>query len=326
MEIEKFREKFTALLEKRLSFEEGKEFLSRLYQEGVNGEILGEGAKIMRKFARPFPLPQELKNRVIDLVGTGGDKSGSFNISSTSALAVSGAGGIVVKHGNRSVTSRSGSADMLEKLGVNLSPSVQLKMVEKVRFAFLFAPNYHPAMAHIMPIRKSLPHPTIFNLLGPLVNPANPPYYLLGVYSRNLLDPMAVALQKLGIKRGLVVSSYDGLDELSISAPTEARLVTPSSIETLVIEPTAYGVSGKREGVKGGDAQFNSRLAAAILKGEERGDPLKAVLLNGGVALWVAEVVGSIGEGIEMLREKIEKGEIGDHLERVIRVSEELNE
>lgn len=325
MELEIFRAKFERLFQNRLSFQEGRSFLKEVYKGGVDGRILGIGAKIMRKYARPFPASSQLKGQLMDVVGTGGDRKGTFNISTTTALLLAGLGIKVAKHGNRSVTSKSGSADMLEKLGIhlNLSPEKGVKMVQEVNFTFLFAPNYHPAMEWIMPIRKSLSHPTIFNLLGPLANPASPGYYLLGVYHSDLIEPMGIGLQVAGVKRGLVVASRDGLDEISIASPTDGVLITEKGLKTIVIDPKKLGMEGSFSNLKGEDGEKNAKTARAILTGEEKGDKLKGVLLNGGVALWVRGVVQSIEEGIEMAWEGIRSGQVGVQLEKIIAYSQQ---
>ncbi|MEO1958862.1 MAG: anthranilate phosphoribosyltransferase, partial [Nautiliaceae bacterium] len=191
-----FKEKFEALFKNKLSQEEAREFLIKLYNKKESPKEIAIAAEIMRKYSIKLPLSKEIQEKLIDIVGTGGDKSNSFNISSTTALLISSIGSIVAKHGNRSITSKSGSADMLEALGININlpPSKQVRMLEEVGFTFIFAINHHPAMKHIMPIRKSIPHRTIFNLLGPLTNPANAKKYLLGVYSPEFLELFAGAL------------------------------------------------------------------------------------------------------------------------------------
>jgi anthranilate phosphoribosyltransferase len=328
MERKLFKLKMAQLFKGELSPEEGKEFLSQLHQKGEKGEEIGISAQIMRKYSVKLPVPEELRKKLIDIVGTGGDKSGTFNISTTTALLISAVGSKVAKHGNRSITSKSGSADMLEALGfnLNLTPEKQVKMLEEVGFTFIFAINHHPAMKHIMPIRKALPHPTIFNLLGPLTNPAGAEKYLLGVYTPKLLDKIATALTHLPLQRGLVVSSDDGLDELSIEAPTYCRLVEGGKIEKMTIEPEKFGLKGRKENLKGGDGKVNAQITRNLLEGREKGDKLKALLLNAGVALWIDGKVDSIAGGIELARETIESGKAGEHLAKVIQLSQKLGE
>ncbi|MEO1941433.1 MAG: anthranilate phosphoribosyltransferase [Campylobacterales bacterium] len=323
MELEQFRDRFRKLFKGEMEFEEGREFLIEVANRPLNGKILAEAAKIMREFSIKLPVPPDLQRRLIDIVGTGGDRKGSFNISTTTALLLSSIGSFVAKHGNRSVTSKSGSGDLLEQLGFNLNlpPEAQVELLKRVRFTFIFAVNYHPGMRHIMPIRRSIPHPTIFNLLGPLTNPAGATRYLLGVYAPELLDPVAEALQKLGVERGLVVSSSDGLDEVSIGGVTYCRLVEGGEIRELEIDPVQFGLKGSWENLKGGTPEENSQITRRLLSGEEGGDKLKALLLSGGVALWVDRQVGSIEEGIDRCRQEIGKGRGEAHLKRIVEES-----
>jgi anthranilate phosphoribosyltransferase len=323
MELDQFRRQFRRLFQQEMEFEEGREFLVELANRPMNGKILAEAAKIMREFSVKLPVPPDLQRRLIDIVGTGGDRKGSFNISTTTALLISSIGSFVAKHGNRSVTSKSGSGDLLEQLGFNLNlpPEAQVELLKRVRFTFIFAVNHHPGMKHIMPIRRSIPHPTIFNLLGPLTNPAGANRYLLGVYSPELLDPVAEALRELGVERGLVVASSDGLDEVSIGGVTYCRLVEGGEIGELEIVPAQYGLEGEVENLRGGTPAENSQITRRLLSGEEKGDKLKALLLNGGVALWVDRQVGSIEEGIDRCRREIEEGRGEAHLKRVVEES-----
>ncbi|NOZ90872.1 MAG: anthranilate phosphoribosyltransferase, partial [Epsilonproteobacteria bacterium] len=179
------KEQFEKLFANKLSTNDARELLIELYKKGETSEDIATVASIMRENSIKLPISEELEDRAIDIVGTGGDKSGSFNISTTVSLLLASLGSIVAKHGNRSITSNSGSADVLEALGINLNltPSQQVKMLEESGFCFIFAMNHHPAMKHIMPIRKSIEHRTIFNILGPLTNPAGAKKYLLGVFS-----------------------------------------------------------------------------------------------------------------------------------------------
>jgi len=320
------KEKFEKLFRNEMSEEEAKQFLVKLYEKGESAAEIAAAAEVMREHSVKLPVSEELREKLIDIVGTGGDKSNSFNISSTTALLVSSIGSFVAKHGNRSITSKSGSADMLEALGINLNltPENQVKMLEEVGFTFIFAINHHPAMKHIMPIRKSLNHRTIFNILGPLTNPAGAKKYLLGVFSPEFIEPVASALTLMDVKSAMVVSSLDGMDEISIAAPTKALYYDGMRLRDMEIRPDAYGMVGKKEDLIGGDAKENAKITRGILSGEIKGPKRDAVLLNAAAALFVDGKVSGIDEGIEMAKEAIESKKAINHLEKIIEVSQKL--
>ena len=320
------KEKFYRLFKNEMSEEEAREFLIELYEKGESAEDIAAAAEVMREFSVKLPVNEELKEKLIDIVGTGGDKSNSFNISSTTALLLSSVGSYVAKHGNRSITSKSGSADMLEALGINLNltPENQVKMLEEVGFTFIFAINHHPAMKHIMPVRKSLSHRTIFNILGPLTNPAGAKKYMLGVFSVDFVERIAEALMLMDVKRAMVVSSLDGMDEISIAAPTKGVFYNGKNLEKITIEPQKYGMGGTKEELVGGDAKENAKITRGILSGEIGGAKRDVVLLNAGASLFVDEKANSIEEGIEIAREAIESGKAIKHLEKIVEVSQRL--
>jgi len=320
------KEKFEKLFRNEMSEEEAKQFLVELYEKGESAAEIAAAAEVMREHSVKLPVSEELREKLIDIVGTGGDKSNSFNISSTTALLVSSIGSFVAKHGNRSITSKSGSADMLEALGINLNltPENQVKMLEEVGFTFIFAINHHPAMKHIMPIRKSLNHRTIFNILGPLTNPAGAKKYLLGVFSPEFIEPVASALTLMDVKSAMVVSSLDGMDEISIAAPTKALYYDGMRLRDMEIRPDAYGIVGKKEDLIGADAKENAKITRGILSGEIKGPKRDAVLLNAAAALFVDGKVSGIDEGIEMAKEAIESKKAINHLEKIIEVSQKL--
>ncbi len=317
---------FERLFANELSQDEARAFLIELYEKGESAEDIAKAAKIMREHSIKLPISKELQEKLIDVVGTGGDRSGSFNVSSTVALLLPSLGCYVAKHGNRSITSKSGSADMLEALGINLDLNVkkQVQMLERTGFCFIFAKNHHPVMKHIMPIRKTIPHRTIFNLLGPLTNPAGARKYLLGVFDKEFIPKVAKALKELGAKRALVVSSEEGMDEISISGKTYVAKVE-EEIDFFEIEPEDVGL--KRypfEEILGGDAKHNAAITEAILSGKEQGAKRDMVLLNAGAALVADGKAGSIQEGIEMAREAIESQRAYKKLQEIIEVSREL--
>jgi len=320
------KEKFYKLFKNEMNEDEAKEFLIKLFEKGESAEDIAAASEVMREFSVKLPVSEELRDKLIDIVGTGGDKSNSFNISSTTALLLSSIGSFVAKHGNRSITSKSGSADMLEALGINLnlSPQNQVKMLEEVRFTFIFAINHHPAMKHIMPIRRSIPHRTIFNILGPLTNPAGAKKYMLGVFSVDFVEKIAKALSLIDVKRAMVVSSLDGMDEISIAAPTKGVFYDGKELKGIEINPSEYGMSGSKKDLLGGDSKENAKITRGILSGEIKGPKRDVVLLNAASSLVVDEKAKSIKEGIEIAKEAIDSGKAIKHLEKIIEISRKL--
>ncbi len=321
------KEKFYKLFKNEMSEDKAREFLIDLYKKGESAEIIAAAAEVMREFSIKLPVSKDLQEKLIDIVGTGGDKSNSFNISSTTALLLSSIGSYVAKHGNRSITSKSGSADMLEALGINLNltPQNQVKMLEDVRFTFIFAINHHPAMKHIMPIRRSIPHRTVFNILGPLTNPAGAKKYMLGVFSVNFVEKIAKALMLMDVQRAMVVSSLDGMDEISIAAPTKGVYYNGKELKEIEINPAEYGMSGNKEDLVGGDALENAKITRGILSGEIKGAKRDVVLLNAAASLVVDEKAKDIKEGIEIAKEAIDSGKAIKHLEKIIETSRKLD-
>ena len=318
---------FEKLFNNELSEREAKDFLVNLYQNGESSNDIADAASVMREHSIKLPVSSDLQDELIDVVGTGGDKSGSFNISTTVSLLLAATGAKVAKHGNRSITSNSGSADVLESLGINLNlaPAEQVKMLEEVGFTFIFAINHHPAMKHIMPIRKSLTHRTIFNILGPLTNPAGAKKYLLGVFSPEFIEKMAQALLELDTKRAFVVSSQDGMDEISISAPTDFAYVESGTVSTGTIDPQVHGFKlAPKEDILGADANENAITTRGILSGEIEGPKRDIVLLNGSYALFADGSARDIKEGIEILEHTIATGKALEQLEKIIEISNKL--
>ncbi len=315
---------FERLFNNQMSQEEAREFLIGLYEQGESAQEIAIAASVMRDHSVKLPLSSELQAKAIDIVGTGGDKSGSFNISSTVSLLLASLGCVVAKHGNRSITSNSGSADLFEALGINLNLSVadQITMLEETGFCFIFAMNHHPAMRHIMPIRKSIPHRTIFNILGPLTNPAGAKKYLLGVFDPAFIGRMAEALVTLDTQRAFVVSSHDGMDEISLAAPTSFAYIESGRILEGEINPQALGFKhAPKEAILGGDAIANAKITQAIFAGEELGAKRDIVLLNSAFALFVEGRVRDLQEGIAMATSALESGRATTHLQRMREVS-----
>ena len=318
------KEKFEKLFNNELSTEEARQFLVDLYAKGETAEEIAIAASVMREHSVKLPMTDELKEKAIDVVGTGGDKSGSFNISTTVALLLAAMGKTVAKHGNRSITSNSGSADLLEALGMNLNlnPAQQVEMLEKTGFCFIFAINHHPAMKHIMPIRHSIEHRTIFNLLGPLTNPAGAKKYLLGVFHPEFIERMAGALLELDITRAFVVSSNDGMDEIALATTTPFAYVEGGKASKGLIKPTDFGfrMAGSGE-ILGGTATENAMITREIFAGVEKDAKLDIVLLNTAFALFVDGSVKDMQEALDMTRECIASGQATKHLEYMIEVS-----
>ncbi|GHU35557.1 anthranilate phosphoribosyltransferase [Spirochaetia bacterium] len=260
---------------------------------------------------------------VLEIVGTGGDRSNSFNISTTSSLVISAAGIPVAKHGNRAASSKSGAADVLESLGVNISvpPEQSLHLLKTIGICFLFAQNYHISMKYVAPVRKELGIRTIFNILGPLVNPAGANMELLGVYDAELIEPMAKVLSNLGVKNAMVVFGQDGLDEISMSAPTSVCEVRNGVFKSYTIEPEQFGLKRcKKEDLVGGTPAENAHITRDILAGIP-GPKRDAVLLNSAAAISIARPDVDIAEGLAIAREAIDSGKALKQLERFIALS-----
>jgi anthranilate phosphoribosyltransferase len=319
---------FKKLFENRMDHREARDFLISIHQSGESIEDITEAVKVMREHSIKLPIPKELKDRAIDVVGTGGDRSFSFNISTTVALLLASMGRVVIKHGNRSITSRSGSADLLESLGVklNLNLSSQIEMVEEVGFCFIFAMNHHPAMKHIMPVRKSIEHRTIFNIMGPLTNPAEIKKYLMGVFSPEFISKMANVLLNLGAERAYVVSSLDGMDEISISANSRFAYLNGGKVEEGEINPTEFGFKlYPKEEIVGGDAKLNAEIIYDIFDGRLKGAKRDIVLINSAFAIFVDGGVRDILEAIEMAEDAIDSGRAKKHLKKIIEISQKLS-
>jgi anthranilate phosphoribosyltransferase len=320
--------KFDDIFENRLPEDEVKRYLVQLYEQGETASEIAAAASAMREHLIPLNIPYDLKRRAIDVVGTGGDNSNSFNISSTTSIILAACGCYVAKHGNRSITSKSGSADMLEALGINLNISLDKLplMLEETGFCFMFAQNHHPAMKYIMPIRKSLPHRTIFNILGPLSNPATVSKEFIGVFSKEFIGRITEALKMLDTQKAMVVSSNDGMDEISISDITYAASLEEGEIKEFVIDPQEYGFSlAPKEAIVGADAQVNASITKSILCNEEQGAKRDIVLLNSAASLVVDDKARDFKEGIEMAKEAIESGKSKEKLEELIHVSNTLS-
>ena len=260
---------------------------------------------------------------IFEIVGTGGDNAGSFNISTTSALVAAAGGMKVAKHGNRAASSLSGTADCLEALGVNIhqSPDRCIELLNEAGMCFFFAQKYHTSMKYVGPIRKELGFRTVFNILGPLTNPGSPKMQLLGVYDDYLVEPLAQVLVSLGVTRGMVVYATDKLDEISVSAPTRICEIRDGWYKTYTITPEQFGMERcAKDELKGGTPAENAQITLSILKGE-KGPKRNAVLLNAGASLYIGGKAETFEEGIELAAKLIDSGKAMETLKKVIEVS-----
>ena len=290
-------------------------FLVALRMKGETASELAGFARAMREKA----VAVEAGRNLIDIVGTGGDGAGTFNISTATALVVAGAGLHVAKHGNRAITSRVGSADVLEALGVRIAmtPEEAARAIAEIGLGFLFAPNLHPAMKHTQAVRRELKMRTVFNLLGPLTNPANVEYLVVGASSPEAARIMAGALSELGTVHSYVVHGRDGLDEVSITAPTEVYEVWSGRVQQHLWTPADFGVAqGPLDALAGRDAVENARLVRAILHGE-RGYRRDIVLVNAAAGLMAAGVASTPAVGMEIAMESIDSGRAAAVLEKL---------
>lgn len=296
-------------------------YLTALSMKGETIEEITGSAEEMRNHCTKLLHDMD----VLEIVGTGGDGSNSFNISTTSSLVIAAAGVPVAKHGNRAASSKSGAADVLEALGVNItiSPEKSAELLKNINICFLFAQNYHISMKYVGPIRKELGIRTVFNILGPLANPAGANMEVMGVYDEALVEPLARVLANLGVKRAMVVYGQDKLDEISMSAPTTVCEVKDGAFSSYVITPEQFGMTRcDKEALVGGTPQENAAITLAILNGE-KGPRRDAVLLNAGSALYIAGKADSLEGGIRLAAETIDSGKAKEKLDEFIRCSNE---
>ena len=328
MNYEQSKLAFTSLFNHEMNDSQMKDFLlSMTLDENTSVDSIAAAAEVMRSFALSLPISDEIQLQALDVVGTGGDKIGSFNISSTVALLAASCGSTVAKHGSRSVTSQSGSADMFESLGIRLDLSIEnsARLLEESGFTFMFAQNHHPAMKFIMPIRKSLTDKTIFNILGPLTNPAGTKKSLLGVFDKAFVPKMAEALKINGTTSSLVVSSHEGMDEISISNVTYASQLKDGKIKEFIIDPQEYGM--KRvplSEIMGGTAKENANILLKIFDYTATDAQRDIVLINTASALMVDGLARDIQDGLEMGREALLNHRAKKKLKQIIEISNKL--
>nr|WP_294678897.1 anthranilate phosphoribosyltransferase [uncultured Blautia sp.] len=266
---------------------------------------------------------------VLEIVGTGGDGANSFNISTTSSLVIAAGGVPVAKHGNRAASSKSGAADVLEALGVKItiSPEKSAEILKKINICFLFAQNYHIAMKYVAPIRKELGIRTVFNILGPLSNPAGANMELMGVYDQALVEPLAQVMMKLGVERGMVVFGQDKLDEISMSSATSVCEIKDGTLKSFEITPEQFGYTRcDKEALVGGTPAENAQITKAIVNGTEKGPKRQAVCLNAGAALYIAGKAETIEAGVKLAENLIDSGAAAAKLEEFIRLSNEISD
>lgn len=292
--------------------------LTAMHIKGESPDEIAAFAYVMRDCATRVEYPGD----VMEIVGTGGDGAQSINISTISGIVCAAAGEKIAKHGNRAASSKCGAADCLEALGINISVSPEgcAKLLDEVGMCFMFAQRYHTAMKYVGPVRKAIAIPTVFNILGPLTNPAHADLQLLGVYKPELLKPMANALMRLGVKRGMAVYGQDGLDEISAGAPTSVVEFNNGSISEYMITPEEFGLQRHDiSELRGGDPAENARIAREILGGAKNAGR-DSVLLNAGAALHIAKGI-SIKDGVKLAAETIDSGAAMNTLEAYIAVS-----
>lgn len=286
-------------------------------------EIVGF-ARAMRRFAEKVEAPEG----VVDTCGTGGDAKGTINISTAAAFVARGAGVTIAKHGNRAATSQAGSADVLEALGaeIGLEPEQVSRCISEVGIGFMFARTHHPAMKFVAPVRAELPFRTIFNLLGPLTNPAGAKRQVIGVFDGAYVRPIAETLAELGTEKALVVHGKDGMDEVTVTTETFVAEVRDGEIREYEISPEDFGLSRHTpEGLFGGDAHLNAQMLRSVLSGEERGAARDVIVLNAGAAIYVADGAVSLKEGVALAQESLETGSATEALEDFVKTTRRLS-
>ena len=297
-------------------------FLTALRMKGEAPEEIASFAKIMREFAAR--IEPQVEGTLVDVCGTGGDMLNTFNISTTSMFVVAGAGIPIAKHGNRALTSKSGSADVLEELGVNLNSDFDKikESIEKVGIGFMFAPMHHSAMKHVMPVRKQLGFRTVFNILGPLTNPANARAQLMGVFDPKLTETLANVFKILGLDSAIVAHGDPGLDELSTLGKTRVSELKDGEVNTYFIKPEEFGLSiAREEDIAGGTAKENAEILKNILKGEDTDPRRDITLLNAAAGILVGGVADNLTEGMEIAKDSLDSGKAQKKLEELVKFS-----
>lgn len=314
-------EEMEKIITGQLPDERIEHFLLELRERGETAEEIAAAVRVMR--AHAVKLPGRIPG-LLDTCGTGGDSKNTVNVSTISAIVAAACGVKVAKHGNRSVSSVCGSADLLEALGVkiNLSPEKAFAALERTNFAFFFAPIFHPAVKHAMNARKKIQGKTLFNILGPLSNPAGADYQVVGVYEPRLLNVVAHALKELGAKRALAVHSKDGMDEISVSAPTEIAELSGGTLKNYTVEPEDFGINRKPISALQADSKEKCKAAAlSVLKENKLSAVRDIVLLNAAAALYAATKAASLEEGVAIAEIVLNNGKAAAKLDEIIRVT-----
>lgn len=314
---------FTDIMEGRTTEAQIASFLTALRMKGETIDEITACASVLREVCMPMDTGEA---DVLDIVGTGGDGAGSINISTISSFVIAAGGAKVGKHGNRSMSSKCGSADCLESLGVNLkiTPERNIEILSEIGICFMFAQTYHAAMKYAAPVRKQIGIRTIFNVLGPLANPARAKLQVLGVYDESLAEPLAHTLKNLGVKRAAVIHGSDGLDEATVCGETYVHELKDGEVTKYTVTPEQVGLKLYPEGaLKGGSPEENAETALKILKGEERGAKRDAVVLNSAIGLYVSELGQTLAECVKKAEELIDSGAALEKLESLVRLSNE---
>ena len=317
---EEARQVMDEIMDGKVSATLSSSYLTALSMKGETIDEISGSAYAMRAHATKAPHDMD----VLEIVGTGGDGANTFNISSTSAMVIAAGGVPVAKHGNRAASSKSGAADVLEALGVNISlpPEKCRALLEQVGICFLFAQTYHTAMKYVGPVRKELGIRTVFNILGPITNPAAPTMGVMGVYDQSLLEPYAAVMQNLGIRRGLVVYGTDRLDEISASAPTAVCEIRDGKTNLYEITPEQFGYTRcQKSDLLGGTPEENAQITRNILSGQDKGPKRQAVCLNAGAALYAAGSAETMEAGVRLAEYLIDSGRAMEKLQQFVEAS-----
>lgn len=316
---------FTEVLDGNVTDDELQSFIIALSDKGETVDEITAIAEVLKSYAKDIP---NVNNKVMDNCGTGGDRSQSFNISTTSAFVLASCGVTVAKHGNKSVTSKTGSSDVLQALGVNLNFDADrvARELNESDITFLSAPHVHPKMEQIMRVRQTLKRPTVFNFIGPCISPLDLDYQFLGIYDRKKLMTITKVLQRLGRKNAVVMNGAGHMDEATLLGDNHLVFLRGGDIEEVVIDPTDYGLTlCDKSDIAGGDGYENKEILESVLKGTATRAQIETVLLNAGIGLFVADEAKSIGAGIQKAREAIQSGKAYNKLQEVIKNNEEAD-
>lgn len=323
LSYKEMHEFFTEVLDGKITDDELRDFIIALSDKGETVDEITAIAEVLKSYAKDIP---NVNNKVMDNCGTGGDRSRSFNISTTSAFVLASCGVTVAKHGNKSVTSKTGSSDVLQALGVNLNFDADrvAKELNESNITFLSAPHVHPKMGQIMRVRQTLKRPTVFNFIGPCISPLDLDYQFLGIYDRKKLMTITKVLQRLGRKNAVVMNGAGHMDEATLLGENHLVFLRGGEIEEVVIDPTDYGLTlCDKSDIAGGDGYENKEILESVLKGTATRAQIETVLLNAGIGLFVADEAKSIGAGIQKAREVIQSGKAYNKLQEVIKNNEE---